>query len=483
MTRRQFVQANIAAAGTVLAWRLAGRLAIAREVESWPPKMAPVKIHKLYAGITERPYLPRPTFDYKPEIAKFEKQLAHVERQLGDVKFVGGELITSPEDVSKVAANLRNADGLLIIHFACNVRRALKKLVDMGLPTVIFDQPFSGHEWMAVTKWQREGKKVLLLATSDYQQICAALELLRVPALMRQTRIIAVPGRLGGTGPDASKPDYIRAHFGTRVVPVSNEQLIEVHKSIDVKAAEKLAEREWMRPAKKIVEPSREEIVRSARQYLALKKVMMENQAQACLIDCLGGLPIEQLGYPCFAFSKLDDEGLVGACEADIDSTLTKLIFKYAFNKPGFITDPVFDTSKNALMHFHCTAPTRMDGPAGPRAPFTIRSHMDDDRGAALEVEMRLGQVITCAKLVNLDTMLISTGKITEIPDFDDRGCRTQITTEVADARKMLANWCAGADIKGGIVEELHRVVFYGDHLQSIKDLAVLMGLKVIEEI
>jgi hypothetical protein len=51
------------------------------------------------------------------------------------------------------------------------------------------------------------------------------------------------------------------------------------------------------------------------------------------------------------------------------------------------------------------------------------------------------------------------------------------------DAHKMPVNWCAGVDIKGGIVEELHRVVFYGDHLQGIKDLSVLMGLKVLEEV
>jgi hypothetical protein len=28
----------------------------------------------------------------------------------------------------------------------------------------------------------------------------------------------------------------------------------------------------------------------------------------------------------------------------------------------------------------------------------------------------------------------------------------------------------------------LHRVVFYGNHLESMKDLAALMGLKVVEE-
>ncbi|HOW18151.1 MAG TPA: hypothetical protein PLC79_03865, partial [Phycisphaerae bacterium] len=226
-------------------------------------------------------------------------------------------------------------------------------------------------------------------------------------------------------------------------------------------------------------EPSRDEIIKSARMFLAMKGIMDKERAQAMTINCLGGLPIDVLGYPCLAFSRLDDMGLVGACEADIDSTLTKLLFTYAFGVPGFITDPLFDTARNAVIHAHCTAPTRMDGPKGERAPFIIRTHTDDDKGAALEVEMRVGQTITCAKLVNLDTMLLSTGRITEIPDFDDRGCRTQITTEVADAGRLLDDW--GAGLLDGWMPQLHRVVFYGDRMQPVKRLATLMGFRVIE--
>ena len=57
---------------------------------------------------------------------------------------------------------------------------------------------------------------------------------------------------------------------------------------------------------------------------------------------------------------------------------------------------------------------------------------------------MCVGQTITCAKMVNEDAMLISTGKIIEekVPEFDDAGCRTQITVEVkGSAERMLENW------------------------------------------
>jgi L-fucose isomerase-like protein len=184
----------------------------------------------------------------------------------------------------------------------------------------------------------------------------------------------------------------------------------------------------------------------------------------------------------CLAFSKLNDLGLVGACEGDMDSTLTMLLFGYAFGTPGFISDPLFDVSQNAVIHAHCVAPTKMDGVGGQRHPFSIRTHRDDNSGAAVEVELRVGQEITMAKLANLDTLLLSAQKIIEIPDFDDRGCRTQCTAQVADARSMLTNWGSGVLEKEGMMTLLHRVVFYGNHVADARDLSQLLGLRVVIE-
>ena len=292
---------------------------------------------------------------------------------------------------------------------------------------------------------------------------------------MRHSRIIIV-GEPRGTGP-ACSAEQLKQHLGVELISMTQEQIIAAHAAIDIRDAEAEAEKYWINQAKNIVEPSRNEIINSARLYLAVKDIMIREQAQAITSSHCMGRPAKG----CLTFSKLNDLGLVGACEGDMDSTLTMLMFTYAFGIPGFISDPLFDTSKNAVIHAHCTSTTRLDGPKGERAPFIIRNQCDSNKGVALEVEMRVGQEITCAKLVNLDTMLISTGKITELTDFHDRGCRTQITTEVKDARGMRQNW--GQEIHSDdMMTLLHRVIFYGDHLESMKDLATLMGIKVVQE-
>lgn len=163
-----------------------------------------------------------------------------------------------------------------------------------------------------------------------------------------------------------------------------------------------------------------------------------------------------------------------------MDSTLTMLMFAYAFRVPGFITDPVIDKSKNAMVHFHCTSATKMDGPNGKRLPFTIRNQTDSKGGVALEVENRVGQPVTCAKLVNLETLLYTPGKILET-STSPMACRTQFAQSVPDARRLFLNWGENV-IQGGVMTLLHRVVFYGDHQEAIRDLGDLMGIQVIEE-
>jgi len=87
---------------------------------------------------------------------------------------------------------------------------------------------------------------------------------------------------------------------------------------------------------------------------------------------------------------------------------------------------------------------------------------------------------VTCAKLVNLDTLLITPGKILET-STNPIACRTQFAQSVPNARRLFLNYGGGV-IHGGTMAMLHRVVFYGDFMEPMKDLGELMSFKVIEE-
>jgi L-fucose isomerase-like protein len=290
---------------------------------------------------------------------------------------------------------------------------------------------------------------------------------------MKKTRILTIGPPVGSAA--GCSPKLVKEKLGAELVIVPNEKVMEIFKSIDLKAAEAEAQEYWISKAKKIIEPTQPEIIQSARFFLAVKKLMNQEKAQGVASRHCMGNP-----RGCLTFSKLNDLGFVGACEGDIDSTLTMLLFAYAFRVPGFITDPVIDTAKNAMVHFHCTSATKMDGPCGPRLPFVIRTQTDSRGGVALEVENRVGQPVTCAKLVNLDTMLMVPGKIIETSK-SPMACRTQFAQSVPDARRLFLNW-GGNVIVGDVMTLLHRVVFYGDFMKPMQDLGELMGFRVMEE-
>jgi L-fucose isomerase-like protein len=200
----------------------------------------------------------------------------------------------------------------------------------------------------------------------------------------------------------------------------------------------------------------------------------------------MGWLP---RGFPCLGFSRLNDRGIPAACDGDADCVLTMLMFQHALNQPGFLGNAAgVDTARNVFHLSHCSAPLHMDGPAGPAAPYLLRRHAEVRGGAVPEVHYRIGQTVTFTKLIHLETLLVFTGKIVEVPEVPrgtERGCRTELVAEVSDGDKLLNNWGGGAlgESAKDYYTSLHRVAYYGDHTQSIRHLANLMGFKVAVEV
>jgi hypothetical protein len=466
INRRQFLGTTAAGSALFASGLFSHRLLASDTGQlSKPP---PVKIYKIFAGRTGDFYLTRPT----EELAKFNQYFSELEKKLGDVQFVGGDLMP-PADAGQLAEKVKEADAVLIVHMSASDVPALSKIVDVGLPTVLFSEPYSGHDWMYLPELRKKGRQVLLLPSSDWSELDRAVALMRVPAWLKRTRIIAW-GPPQGTAA-ACSGELIKERFGAELISYTDAQVKELWKSMDPAAAEAEAEEYWLKHAREIVEPDRPKIIEAAKLFLAIKQLMIREKAQAIAsCHCMGD------PRACLTFSKLNDLGFVGACEGDMDSMMTMLLFAYAFRVPGFISDPVVDTAKNALLHFHCTSATKMDGPTGSRRPFAIRSQCDSKAGVALQVEHRVGQAVTCAKLVNLDTLLVAPGKILET-STNPMACRTQFAQSVPNAKRLFLNYGGGV-IHGGTMAMLHRVVFYGDFMEPMKDLGELMNFKVIEE-
>jgi len=473
-TRRQFIGAAGALGGMALA-------AGARAPDPAPDPAPRVRICVVVAGTpANRSWCVPPA-----KIEALKKRLTEAEKNLGNVEFIVGQAKNAQETTRLLEKAGPDAPVLAISASIFGLNRGVMQVVlKQRRPTAVFHLPvIGGHDWCLVPRWLEEGHRVTLFETTDLGALEQAAALLRVAPLLRRSRVLVSPP-LKGT-PESSDPKLVKERLGVELVPIPDGRYDEVLRTVDAKAAEAEAQR-WIEGARRVVEPTREDVVKAARAALALERLIAEHRADAlCVGTCMRWL---LRGFPCLGFSRLNGRGIPAACDGDTDCVLTMLIFQHALNRAGFLGNAAgVDMARSAFHLAHCSAPLKMEGPDGPEAPYLLRRHAEVRGGAVPEVHYRIGQKVTFTKLVHLDTLLVFTGKIIEVPEVPagtERGCRTELVAEVPDAEKLLFNWGGGALGKSGkdYYASLHRVAYYGDHTQTIRHVGRLLGLRVVEE-
>lgn len=286
---------------------------------------------------------------------------------------------------------------------------------------------------------------------------------------MRQTRILVVGGGWGGE-------DFSKAASeltGVQLIPLDFKDLAAAYEEADREAARAFAAR-WIKEAKEVVEPSREDIEKSGLMYVAMKKVLEHHQAQGISINCLGGFYGGHIkAYPCLGFSQLNNDGLVGGCEGDQMSALTMAVIGALTGRPGFISDPVIDTAKGSIIYTHCVATTRPFGTTGAVNPYRIRNHSEDRKGAAIQSLLPVGYMTTTLELNPVSRQVLMHQAKSSGNNPSDMACRTKLEAVVkGDLEKLTENWRMG----------WHRVTFYGDLKGCITELCQRLKLELIEE-
>ncbi len=425
-----------------------------------------IKVGKIYVGIPT-PGWPMHKVDLQAEVNRYEQEISKLNEKLADIEFVEGGLVTNESDLAKAKEKFKDVTGILVLHLTLGTGGLVSGLFDLNKPVMIFTMPYCGHEWHIVPSWQREGKPVDILPSSQLADIAETVKPFRAIQRLRETRILHV-------NYGEADPAYclsIKEKFGTDIITVKLPELQKAYEEADEKEVIEDAEK-WLKEAENIVEPTKEDVMKASRMYIAMKNLMRNANAQALTMNCLGmGLIDKDMGYPCLGFVRLNNSLLAGVCEADLKSTMTQLLFTYLVGRTGFVTDPMFDFSNNTIIHAHCVAATQMKGPGTEPSPYIIRTHMEDNRSVSLQVKMPVGEKVTMARLIGTDKLLYSLGDAIDSP-LEERGCRSKLTVKVENIDNFLYNWSCG----------LHRVIFYGDHTRDVERYCRLTRIKILRE-
>jgi hypothetical protein len=466
-------------------------------------------VYALHAPVQPGPDWPNIGFDFRPVMERINTGLA---RECAGFEFLSS-MAAGPEQAKKILDEDKSAniDGYLVYQMnAWN--QVVQTMATSGKPVLYADFQYGGSGGFLVYMaafLRAQAPNVGFVASSRFEDLVAAVQCFALvkrggsPAdfvtAVTRTRMKSTPqaGDLAGTADPvktASPQDCIAKMKASRILAVRDQNAgpadailgipMEWVSFAEVNAAWEAADKDesramanrWRRNAASVVEVSQATLETSAAMYLGMKAVLQKHNANAITINCLGGFYGNHIhAYPCLGFHELNNEGLVGACECDVRSTVTMLtINALTQGRPSFISDPVIDTAQRQIIYAHCVAPNRMFGPQGPTNRFTILTHSEDRQGASVRSILPLGYLTTTLEFdQGLKQVLFHQGKAVA-NDPDDRACRTKLAAEpLGDLEKLFTLW----DQWGW-----HRVTAYGDLREPVFALADALGLKVVEE-
>jgi len=217
----------------------------------------------------------------------------------------------------------------------------------------------------------------------------------------------------------------------------------------------------------KVVEPTREKLLRAAVYHLVLKKYLEENNSDWITVNCLSELVSRTKATPCMSFSILNDEGYVATCEADSTAMILHYLMRHIASKPTFFNDPTVNERDGTLILAHCTSPTKMLGYRGKRLEYEVRTHHESNYGATPKPYFKKGIVTIAGLSFNLDKMLIVTGEVVGSPRL--RICRSQVEVKIKNPSKVLEDW-----------QGFHWIMVYGDYSEELKTVCRIKGIKAI---
>ena len=280
------------------------------------------------------------------------------------------------------------------------------------------------------------------------------------------------PGMIDSTFDEVS----LRGKIGCDVKHLDLTELIENYHSIPEETVSNDAKR--IQALIGGIEVTDKTLLRNIKLYYALKMMIETHNLEAFAIRCWPELKNNILDLditPCFAISRLSDEGTIGSCEADVSAALTMVILKYlSGNTPVSLDYNTVDIERNSLTLWHCGANAMGLASSWEEVKFrrpTNGGLMELNCGMSVEFAVKPGKVILSKISRDFTKMIMATGRIVK-PKNKYRGgiCEVVLDVNAIDYLKQVVN--------EGI--EHHICVVHGDIERELQTLAELLMIQRI---
>jgi hypothetical protein len=406
---------------------------------------------------------PGAVYDGKAAQKMYTEKMTSTAGKLG-AKFdlLAEQLYSLAEADSWIAeAEAQKADGLVLVMLDRQKHSwpSATKVANSTIPAIIYSP--LGTSFTTNTANLAETPGCVIYSTNDFGQAAYGMKMLCASAKMRRTRCVVIKGR------DRFEEPLADSGITMQVVPAATF-IEQYNKTADSKDILAMAD-DYIRRARKITGATHQDVINGVKSYYVAGRILEAEQADAITMDCLGALGQIKVSLPCIAWSRMNDDGIPAACEADYGAVASHLITQYLFDRPGFQQDPVADTADDAIIGAHCSCPTRLNGFGINPEPFDLMHH-HGNRDAVPRTLWRIGQRVTSIDLLpgkadgsSPSKVLISAGNVLENMNVPPSGgCVVSVKVKFDSRQEVLS------------FPGFHQIFFYGNYADQMKDFCQL---------
>ncbi|MFH1717322.1 MAG: hypothetical protein ABIF19_08235 [Planctomycetota bacterium] len=358
-------------------------------------------------------------------------------------------------------AQAENADGLVLVMMDRQQHAwpTAEKVAQSDIPSIIYSPLGTSFTTNTINLVETPG--CVIYSTDDFSQAAYGMKMLCAAAKMRRTRCVVIKGK--------SRSEALLADTGItmRVVPATT--FIEYYNQTPDSQEILAMANDYLRRARRVTDATRQDVINGVKSYYVAGRILEAEQADAITMDCLGALGQIKVSLPCIAWSRMNDDGIPAACEADYGAVASHIMTQYLFDRPGFQQDPVADTADDSIIGAHCSCPTRLNGFGSGPEPFDLMHH-HGNRDAVPRTLWRIGQRVTSIDLLpgkadgsSPSQVLISAGSVLENIDVPPAGgCVVSVKVKFDGHQEVLS------------FPGFHQIFFYGDYKHRMKDFCQL---------
>ncbi|MHC4398865.1 MAG: hypothetical protein ACYTG0_04215 [Planctomycetota bacterium] len=256
----------------------------------------------------------------------------------------------------------------------------------------------------------------------NWEEIERSLRAVHAKKMLAQSRVV----RVGGYR-NVERATY--GGLGTEVISIPAEEHNRLFDSIKPDESIQAAAMQFKRDAMEVTDVTDHYFVEAFRAHRAVGTLLDRYEADGITIHCL----MLQHRKPCVSFSI--NNGSLSAtcgCENDITATMTMLLNRYLFGRPGFVHNSEYDEVRNHYFATHCTCATRLNGPDAPAQKYKVRPFFHHlPKTAALDVQWTPDTPVILSKMYSELDVRHYTGKVIGSPTCPPTGgCATRVLVD-----------------------------------------------------